>query len=69
MKHVLIAFDVTGALETYLYGAGANLWNYYAKYGVWVSARELTTREVSDARNINGTQVVWPVSKIANGLS
>lgn len=68
MRYVLIVTDITGALETYLYGNGASIWNYYAKYGVWVSNRELTSRELAEVRAVNGTHMVVEINRVTNGL-
>ena len=68
MKHIIVTPDISGALETYLYGAGASLWNYHASAGIWVSSRELTDRERDAARAINGSHVVIPINRVVNGL-
>ena len=68
-RGMLVKGNLSNALRTYLTGAGAGLWSYYALGGVWVSNRKLTDAEVANIlRTVGGSYVILPIESFTSNL-
>lgn len=68
-KFALIQNGSNTAIRNYLTSAaGLALWSYHQTYKIWISKRELTSREIADVRATGGGHTVIPVSRVVSSV-